>query len=89
LAIHSKLIHGGGPNRSKRDRDLLAVQFAARRAKLMHSAEEFETLTLCNRDEMVGTYQAKDAHSVSGYERVSIPNSSKDQGLLLRPPPDI
>ena len=45
LAIHSKTIHGGGPNRSRRNRDLLAIQFGIRGVALLH-AFDGEHLTM-------------------------------------------
>ena len=53
LAIHSKLVHGGGPNRSGRDRQVLVVQFGRRGAAMLHFSAQSEYLTLCPRSKMV------------------------------------
>ncbi len=52
LAIHPKAVHGGGPNRSPSDRDLLVTQFGVRSAELIHRADA-EYLTLCGREEFL------------------------------------
>jgi hypothetical protein len=49
LALHSKVIHGGGTNRSEEDRDLLAVQFGRKAASILHAYEQ-EHLTMADRE---------------------------------------
>jgi hypothetical protein len=49
LGIHSKLVHGGGPNRSSVDRQLLTIQFGDRDARILHKSED-EELSLAGRD---------------------------------------
>jgi hypothetical protein len=70
LAIHSKLVHGGNPNRSKRDRDVLAVQFAVQSARILHSAKDFEALTLCSRNEML-RFASRERQTVNERGRLS------------------
>jgi hypothetical protein len=48
LAIHSKVVHGGRPNRTSRNRDLAAVQFGVRGAPMLHTFEG-EYLSLRSR----------------------------------------
>jgi hypothetical protein len=52
VAIHSKLVHGGGPNRSHCDRELMVIQFGRLSASMLHFSAESEYLTLCVRSEM-------------------------------------
>ena len=60
LAIHSKLIHGGGPNRSNQDRQILALQFGLVDAPMLHTAEQIESLTMCRREQMVESLNSTD-----------------------------
>jgi hypothetical protein len=55
LAIHSKLIHGGGPNRSHCDRQLMVIQFGKQGATLRHFTAETESLGLCQRQVMASS----------------------------------
>ncbi|HCK81069.1 MAG TPA: phytanoyl-CoA dioxygenase family protein [Candidatus Competibacter sp.] len=48
LVVHSKLVHGGAPNRSAQDRDVLVIQFGIAGSSLRFQADE--TLSLANRD---------------------------------------
>jgi hypothetical protein len=57
LAIHSKLIHGGGPNRSQYDRQLMVIQFGKQGATLLHFTAETEYLGLCQRQVMSSSCQ--------------------------------
>ncbi len=51
LVIDSKVLHGGTPNRSELDRDVIILQFGVRSSPLRHRAEE--CLSLCGLDEVV------------------------------------
>jgi ectoine hydroxylase-related dioxygenase (phytanoyl-CoA dioxygenase family) len=53
LIIHSKMVHGGSPNRGSQDRHLFAVQLGLKDARLRYSAEGVEHLTLCSREALL------------------------------------
>ena len=55
LVVHSRLVHGGGPNRGGRDRELMVVQFGKRSVAILYFSAESEYLTLCQRSEMVAS----------------------------------
>jgi hypothetical protein len=48
LAIHSKLLHGSGPNRSSSERDVVVVQYGDVNATLRCQSDD-EFLSLCDR----------------------------------------
>ncbi len=51
LALHSGVLHGGAPNRSTRERDVMVVQFGVSTSELRHRASEL--LSLSGRDAFV------------------------------------
>jgi hypothetical protein len=46
LVLHPGTLHGGSPNRSKTNRDVIVVQFGVHTSKLKYKADE--TLSLCS-----------------------------------------
>ncbi|MEI4522075.1 phytanoyl-CoA dioxygenase family protein [Pseudomonas sp. CCNWLW23] len=50
LIIHSKTLHGGAPNRSKFDRDLIVLQFGLKESRLRYKANEL--MSLSNQEQM-------------------------------------
>jgi ectoine hydroxylase-related dioxygenase (phytanoyl-CoA dioxygenase family) len=46
LALHAQVLHGGAPNRSELDRDVIVVQFGIRSSKLQYKANE--VMSLCS-----------------------------------------
>jgi hypothetical protein len=48
LVLHANVLHGGGPNRSNIDRDVIVIQFGLASSELIYSGNE--TLALENRD---------------------------------------
>ncbi len=50
LAIHSELLHGGSPNRSQQERDVIIVQFGLQASIFTYKAEE--KLSFCNLKEL-------------------------------------
>ena len=51
LALHPKVIHGGGPNRSACARDVLIVQFGNKQARLLCSSDD-EYMLLWGREDI-------------------------------------
>lgn len=51
LALHSSVLHGGVPNRSALDRDVIVLQFGVRSSELLYSADE--ALALCGLEEVI------------------------------------
>ena len=48
LALHAAVLHGGSPNRSGQDRDVIVIQFGVRGSTLSHQADE--ALALAGRE---------------------------------------
>jgi len=48
LALHAAVLHGGSPNRSALERDVIVIQFGVRGSTLRHHADE--TLALAGRE---------------------------------------
>ncbi len=75
LALHARVLHGGRPNRSTEDRDVIVVQFGVTSSELRRT-DEAEALQLCGhrdfvrrraataagQDETISAIHADDAH---------------------------
>ncbi|HHS7808996.1 phytanoyl-CoA dioxygenase family protein [Pseudomonas putida] len=55
LALHSAVLHGSSPNRSKQERDVIVIQFGLRSSTLRYQAKEF--LSLSTREELLLYYR--------------------------------
>jgi ectoine hydroxylase-related dioxygenase (phytanoyl-CoA dioxygenase family) len=51
LALHAHVLHGGSPNRSQVDRDVIVLQFGVRSSPLSHKANEL--LSMCHLEEVM------------------------------------
>ncbi|MDD1015079.1 phytanoyl-CoA dioxygenase family protein [Pseudomonas rubra] len=51
LALHCEVLHGGAPNRSRLERDVLVIQFGVRSSVLSYQADE--AYALADRDALV------------------------------------
>lgn len=55
LALHSATLHGGSPNRSEHERDVIVIQFGLCSSTLRYQANE--TLSLSTRNDLLAFYQ--------------------------------
>lgn len=55
LALHSATLHGGSPNRSELERDVIVLQFGLRKSTLRCQADE--TLSLSTREDLLAFYR--------------------------------
>lgn len=49
LALHAKVLHGGAPNRSQVERDVIVLQFGVRSSPLLHQAHELLSMYSCEK----------------------------------------
>ena len=55
LALHSATLHGGSPNRSEQERDVIVIQFGLCSSILRCQADE--TLSLSTREDLLAFYR--------------------------------
>lgn len=55
LALHSGTLHGGSPNRSEQERDVIVIQFGVCSSTLRYQANE--TLSLSTREDLLAFHQ--------------------------------
>jgi ectoine hydroxylase-related dioxygenase (phytanoyl-CoA dioxygenase family) len=62
LAIHAEVLHGGSPNRSKEERDVMVLQFGVKASDFAHKANE--KLSHCDLKEMMTFCELTSQHIV-------------------------